>query len=245
MVTLQKIIEPMFDELYHSFLDDDDPYLKKEDWRPLFNPSPNQDEDYCGYALQSGDKIVGMLGMLFCKRTIGGIERRICNLHSWYVNEEFRAYSLMLMRPALRLKDHTLTDFTPTRQVCEISKKLGFQSLDSRLTLLMPIRSPRGSAEVQFCEDTTSVVSQLSDSDGRLLEDHHYNHSGHLLVTEGDAYCLVVFNRVERHALPYCHIHYISNKPMFARHERAIRKRLLQKTNGRYIAVLHRSQHRQ
>ena len=42
------------------------------------------------------------------------------------------------MRPALRMTDDTLTDFTPTPEVCIIAKRLGFRELDSSLRILLP-----------------------------------------------------------------------------------------------------------
>ena len=114
----------MFDAIYSSFLDDGDRFLTKDDWRHLFSPSKATD-GCCGYALLDKDRIVGILGMLFSYRTVRGVERRFCNLHSWYVLPAYRGKSLTLMRPALRLRDCTLTDLTPTDAVCEINQRLG------------------------------------------------------------------------------------------------------------------------
>ena len=227
----------MFDEVYASFLADDDPHLGKDDWRWLFTLSPHQDEDYCGYALLDGGKIVGMLGMIFSKRSINGNVTRFCNLHSWFVKDAHRGHSLRLMRPALRLTGHTLTDFTPTNRVCTISKKLGFKQLDSRLKILFPFHFPTGKCDVELIEDTNIIASRLNEADVRLMEDHKRDTFGHLMVQVDDVYCYMICNRVERHVMPYCHVHYISNKQLFARYETAIRQRLIRMSRSRFVAI--------
>jgi len=143
---------------------------------------------------------------------------------------------LALMRPALRLSGHTLTDFSPTDRVCAISKKLGFKRLDSRLRILLPSWRLAGHADVALNEDPAIIATRLTDADAKLLEDHRHDAFGHLLVEEGDSYCYTIFNRVERHAMPYCHVHYISNQDLFARHAQPIRRCMIKTTRGRYVA---------
>ncbi len=237
MVSMQKITAAMFDDLYSSYLDDDDPHLTKEDWRPLLAPATERSEEQAGFALIDEGRVVGMLGMIFSERTIAGQSRRFCNLHSWFVNEEYRGHSLLLMRPALRLKDHTLTDFTPTDRVCEISKRLGFKELDARLAILPPYPLARIRGGAEFVVEPSEIAKQLRETDVKLLADHKQDHFGHLLVREGERYCYLIFNRVERHVMPYCHLHYISDRDIFARHEAAIRRRLLRATRGRFVAL--------
>lgn len=237
MVALQKITAAMFDDLYGSYLDDDDPHLRKDDWRALLVPPGDNDEPGTGYVLRDGDKIVGMLGMIFSERMIEGVSRKFCNLHSWFVDDAYRGYSLMLMRPALRLTDHTLTDFTPTDRVCTISTRLGFRSLDSRLKILLPSPWTKGHSDIELVDDTDQIAGRLSAADLRLMRDHTRDRFYHLLVEDGDDYCYLIFNRVDRHVMPYCHLHYIGNKSVFARHESAIRKQILRTGGGRYVAM--------
>ena len=251
MAAIKKITASMFDDLYSKYLDDDDPHLRKDDWRALLVPKSEQEEDGTGYVLvdsenvngekvngeKDAEKIVGMLGMIRSRRTIGGSERRFCNLHSWFVDDDYRGYSLTLMRPALRLTDHTLTDFTPTDRVCAIAKRLGFEQLDSRLKILLPFSWGAGKRDVQLVDDTRLIASHLDEADARLMADHTRDRFYHLLVTDGDERCYLIFNRVDRHVLPYCHLHYISDKAVFARHQAAIRRHMLKMAGGRYVAV--------
>lgn len=237
MASIEKITASMFDDLYLKYLDDDDPYLRKDDWRALLVPKSEGEQDGTGYALIDDGKIVGMLGMIRSLRTIDGQQHKFCNLHSWFVDDDYRGYSLMLMRPALRLTDHTLTDYTATDLVCTISERLGFKHLDPRLTVMLPFSWGAGGRGIELVDDTREIEARLSDADRQLMADHTRDRFYHLLVTAGDAYCYLIFNRVDRHVMPYCQLHYISDAKLFARHQSAIRKHMLKMAGGRYIAV--------
>jgi hypothetical protein len=146
----------------------------------------------------------------------------------------------MLMRPVLRLSDHTLTDFTPTDRIVVISQRLGFSTMDGTLRVLLPFAFQRkvGAGERMITgQDGDAIRATLDRKDGHVFDDHQLPGIGHLVTTDQDEYCYVVYARVERYVTPYCYILYISNKPLFARHQAAIRSRLLRETGTRFIAV--------
>ena len=241
MVALEKIRDEMFDDIYSSYLDDGDRFLTKDDWRPLFSRSSAGEPGHCGYALVDGSRVVGVLGMLFSERNIAGRTARFCNLHSWYVDDEFRGKSLLLMRQALRLGDHTLTDFTPTEKVCAISTRLGFEPLDSAVRVLLPFggkstRAARDSA-IQITSDSNVIKANLSPSDSVLFHTHQVRHCEHLLVTHADQICYLICSNVDRYFLPYRQIHYISNKPLFEQALPQITTYLLAGSNAHFTAV--------
>jgi hypothetical protein len=237
MVTLEKITPSMFSDIYRSFLANDDPHSSEEDWRRLFFYPWAEDNDYYGHALVDSGSVVGVLGMVFSRRQWEGQAVRFCNLHTWHVKEEYRGRSLMLMRPALALKDHILTDFTATERVGEISKRLGFEQLDSTPRLLLPavFRGRRGN--VDAVDDPEELAGRLSAADVRIFHDHQEQPCQHLAFVDGKQTCYVVYSRVERHWLPYCYIHYVSNREMFGRHSLCIRKELMQRAAARYVAI--------
>ena len=82
MVELVKIQTPLFPNLYESFLRDDDPYSTEQDWRNVFDYRWESGHDHCGYALLDEGTVVGMIGMIFSERSIEGVTRRFCNLHT-------------------------------------------------------------------------------------------------------------------------------------------------------------------
>jgi hypothetical protein len=224
----------MFDEIYASFLDGD-PFLTKDDWRPLFSRR-NAPDDCCGYALLDKSRIVGMLGMLFSDRTVNGVSRRFCNLFSWYVNEH-RGKSLMLMRPALNLHDCTLTDLTPTNQVSDISQRLGFRPLDSRLRVLFPVERNRIPEDIDVIADRSRMRAVLNEADSRVFDDHQLPGIGHLVVQSAGDYCYVVYSDVARYRIPYAHVHYFSNRELFQAHTLCIREHITRSTSARFVAV--------
>ncbi|MCP4510160.1 MAG: hypothetical protein GY903_07980 [Fuerstiella sp.] len=230
MVALQKINDSMFDDIYREFLVDDDPDLTRDDWQRLFECRTETGQDCAGYALVDGSKIGGILGMLFNNRHVDGNERKFCSLHTWMVDPEYRGHSLLMMRPAMRLSDHTVNDFTPTTPVQRLSKRLGFKELDSALRVMLPYGGFGAKKEnVEFLSDRESVQAQLTGDDLKFFHDHQMPHIGHLLCSAGSDHCYLIYSRVTRWRLPYCHVHYISDPSIFAKNSIAIRKQILKK----------------
>lgn len=243
MVTLQRIDSSLFSNLYDSFLVDDDPLSTEQDWRHLFDYQWDTDQGHCGYALLDDGRVVGMMGMVFSDREIAGASRKFCNLHTWWVREDHRGRSLSLLRPVLKLDDYTITHFTPDDKVRAVTRRMGFNDLDSQLRILLPAGRPRVPSayrEPELLSDESAIESRLSDRDRKILLDHRPSGVGHLLISDGSRYCYLVFTHVVRHRLPYCHVHYISDRAMFARHEPMIRQWLLRHHRARFVAVDHR-----
>jgi hypothetical protein len=239
MVALQTIQDEMFDDIYGAFLDDGDRFLTKDDWRPLFSSPADVEPGHCGYALVDGSRVVGVLGMLFSERLLDERTARFCNLHSWYVEDEYRSKSLLLLRQALRLKDHTLTDFTPTERVAAISMRVGFRPLDAAVRILLPVgsRTKRLSADFEVTQDSECIEAKLTPCDLRLLHAHQVRQCEHFLVTKGDHYCYMVCSKVDRYFLPYLQIHYISNKSLFEQALPQIRTYLLSDSEMHFVAI--------
>ena len=237
MVALQKIDDSMFDDIYREFLADDDPELTRADWQRLFECRTETDQDCAGYALVDGSKIGGILGMLFSNRHVDGHERKFCSLHTWMVEPEYRGHSLLMMRPALRLSDHTINDFTPTAPVRKLSRRLGFKELDSTLRILLPCGgrdAERDDVEVLWNND--AIQNRLTGDELKFFHDHQASHIGHLLCSAGTDHCYVIYSRVTRWWLPYCHAHYVSNLSVFEKHSIAIRAQILCKEKATFLA---------
>ena len=240
MVCLKKIDSSLFSSLYTSFLIDDDPLSGEQDWRNVFDYQWDHEEGHCGYALLAEGEVVGMLGMVFSERYINGAPKKFCNLHTWWVREDHRGRSLSLLRPVLRLDEYTITHFTPCDKVRALSQRLGFETLDSQLKILLPsdvFRSNRLSDESSLIFDEEAIEEKLAERDQRILTDHRPYGCGHLLVRVGDDNCYLLYTHVQRHRIGYCHIHYISNMDVFAAQERAIRSSILRRHNVRFVAI--------
>lgn len=238
MLRVEKITSALFPKLYGAFLHDDDPLSGEQDWRNVFDYAWDLGEGYCGYALLDGAEVVGMLGMIFSERLIDGALQRFCNLHTWWVREDHRGHSLLLLRPVLRLQGYTVTHFTPCDRIRAVTKRLGFQDLDLHLKILLPVGLPSSQDyDCTIFDDEEVIQRRLPECQQRILQDHRPYRCGHLLLTSGHEHCYLLYTHVVRHRLPYCHIHYASNHEFFLRHERSVRAALHRRHRSWFTAV--------
>lgn len=240
MLFTTKITSSLFPELYETILRDWNANLSREQWQRAFTGRWECEEDYFGYALADGSRIVGMLGMLFSERFVAGRPMRFCNLHSWYVSPEYRSKSLALLKPVVALKDHIVTDFTPGPAVSAISKRLGFKPLKSDVLILPPMPPGVGRSRASVIElqgDNDPGAAQMEAADHRIYLDHLNLDCGHMVARDGDEYCYLVYSRIADRGLPYCLIHYVSNRQLFARQQKAIRKHLLDHGKSRFAVL--------
>ena len=235
MVKVRPFETSMLPEIYRALLRSHAPQASEHDWHRVFDRGTAADSEPPGYVLFDRDEVVGILGTLFSERTIDGVPRRFCNLHTWVVDETHRGHALLLMRPVLRLRDHTVTDFTPTRTVYEISKKLGFADLDDRMRVLLPAGPSRVSSEgLEITSDATRI-EQIDPSTATISRDHAG--CGQLLIADAAGRCHVVYTTVRKPLLHYCYLHYLSDPAVFRRHDPAARRALLAASDTSFVVV--------
>ena len=244
MVAVQKLDESMFDDIYRDFLIDDDPDLTRADWQRLFATREDTGQNCGGYALVDGSRIGGILGMLFSQRYLDDRVHNFCSLHTWMVKPEYRGSSLRLMRPALKLTDHTVCDFTPTTPVRALSRRLGFRDLDSSLRVLFPVPGVKSAVEkFEFLDDEKQICSQLPAEHRQLFDDHRAEHFGHLLFSVGSSQCYIIYSRVNRWRVPYIHVHFVSDMRQFSEHSVQLRT-YIGRSEKTHIVVLNERQTR-
>jgi len=238
MPSLVKITAAMFPELHASLLRELVPSPTEAVWRTAFDGRWT-DEDHFGHALSDGGRLVGMLGMLFSRRQWAGRTARFCNLHTWYVQPEYRGQSLLLMKPVLALRDHTVTDFTPSAAVAAISRRLGFSRLASQavvLPLLRPTAANRGETGAAW-QVIQPSATEMSPTDWQIYGDHQGLHCQHILLSHAHGYLYIVCPRIDRPLVPYCYVHYLSDRDRFVRHHATIRAELARRTACRLVVV--------
>ena len=230
----------MLPEVYDSLLRPWSPETPQSTWEHVFSPAWDVPDDRIGFAMTDGGRVVGMLGTIFSERSIGGRNEQFCNLHGWIVDPEYRSRSLTLMRPLLNLKGYTLTDFTSGTGVNAMMKRLGFTSIDTTATVLPTLltrgRSPRATVDA-MAGPPDQFADVLSPSDLRIYADHRELDCGHLLFRVDGSYCYLVYTRIDRHMMPYCLLHYISDRPLFAKHHATIRSHLMRAAGSRLVVV--------
>jgi hypothetical protein len=79
-----------------------------------------------GYLLATCGEVVGALLLICSTIRTGGTAIARCNLSSWYVDPEFRAYAPMLVARAIRHKDVTYTNVSPAPHTRPIIEAQGF-----------------------------------------------------------------------------------------------------------------------
>ena len=235
MVSLQPYDDSMFGDVYDRFLAEDDLALTREEWSRLFRCRSDTGAEHGGYVLLDGATVVGIQGMRFSARVIDGQEKKLCSLHSWMVEPEYRGHSLTMMRPLMRLKDHSIVDFSPTAPVREILRRLRFQELDASLRVLLPIPGRRA-RHLQFTNESDDVLCSLNENDARLFRDHRAPHIRHLRCSNANESCYLIYSRVTRWRANYCHVHYISDPEFFALHSTAIRREICRREHVRLVA---------
>ena len=238
MPELRQLVPADFEEIYRTFLASDDPRRTADTYRPMFASGVSLD-DRVGYGLVDRGRLVGILGTIASRRVWSGQAEVCCNLHSWSVLPEYRGYSLLLMRPVLRMADWTLTDLSPTRAVMAIGLRLGFRPLDGRLTILRPIRDrqDRQSSGVEICSERTKIRERARTDDPTVRAAIDDATLQPLLLTDEKGECLVLARRVDRDCRPHCHVHHVSDPARFVRWSVAARNALLELCGGNFVVV--------
>lgn len=187
--------------------------------RRMFFPIWTEQENYYGFVLESAGQIVGFLGTLFTLRDINSEQHKICEIHSWYVKDQFRNESLKLLMPILGMKKQTIVNLTPTQPVYDLSKKLGFLNLESKLVQVFPIPTLRLlKRECQVITDKNLIYKYLSDKERKIFDDHLNLPCEHFVVVSltSNDYSYFIMKKLQRRWFePFGRIIYISNKDIF------------------------------
>ena len=238
MPELKRVDASMFEDVHALLLEFENPRVTEDQWRSLFVPRWNADEGYAGYALTDGGRVVGFLGYVFSSREIEGRAERFCNLSSWIVKPEHRADSLKLLLPALKLREHTVTNLTPRPSVAVILEKLGFRRLETGVRVVPPLPFGPG----RGCEVTTDrreIAGALRGREAVLFRDHADLPCGHVLMREADASCYLVHTKRRYRGIGFTHVHHLSDPEVFARNVGSVRG-LLARVNGTPVTMVDR-----
>ena len=241
MVLLKQVDLTVFPQIY-PLLQKLDPELSAAEWHSLFTQPWHQPKDYCGHGLFDGDEMVGFLGLIFSRRNIDGQIENFCNISSWIVKEAYRGHSISLMRPLRKLENYTFTRLSPSHRVVTISKKLGFQELDTQIAAL-----PNFLAKIEFNQklkittDSALILSKLQSQEQSLLQDHSSCvRCHHLLAEANEEHCYIIFTIVKNAEFPYGYIQYLGNPELFARYSLVIRKAISKISETLLVLIDHR-----
>ena len=226
-LTVEKATGSDFERVHPLLREFDVPRLTREDWRRLFTSNWKSPEDFCGYLLLSDGRVEGFLGLLFSTRTINGKTEKFCNMTSWIVRDQYRSQSLRLLLEALKLKDYTFTNFTPSPTVSRILRQLGFTELKTNERILFPaLNGSAGRSKYQCCLGLETIRGELSKADRAIFDDHRNLPCRHLLVSSDDDYCYLVFKNRMHRRLPFARAQYVSNGRLFKEAAGSVRNQI-------------------
>jgi len=212
----------------------------EEKGRKIFGYQWERDETHCGLILMDGDRTVGFLGMIFSRRRINDQVEKFCNLTSWYVHEDYRNRAISMILFLHGMKDYTITDLTPAKNVYKIQNKLGFKDLDAAGRLLLPfgrrLFQPKH-PDANLIHDPTAIEQKLDGQNLKIFRDHQPYDCFHFLLTDRNRYCYIVYTKLRRKRIPYAHLHYISDPDLFELAYRDIRRSILSEAGGYFLLI--------
>jgi len=239
LVKVQKVDCANFKDI-HDILADIWGPGSEEKGRKIFEYQWERDETHCGLILRDGDRTVGFLGMIFSRRRINDKVEKFCNLTSWFVHKDYRSRAISMILPLQGMKDYTITDLTPAKNVYKIQNKLGFKDLDAAGRLLLPfgrrLFQPKYSAST-MTHDSAEIEKKLEGQDLKIFKDHQKYPCFHFLLADPNRHCYMVYTKLKRKRIPYAHLHYISDPDLFALAYRDIRNAILSHARAYFLLV--------
>jgi hypothetical protein len=208
--------------------------------KKVFGYQWERDETHCGLILIDGDRTVGFLGMIFSRRLINDRVEKFCNLTSWFVCKDYRSRAIFLILPLHALKDYTITDLTPSKNVYKIQNKLGFKDLETKGRLLLPfgrrLFQPKYSP-INLTHDLAAIEQRLEGQNLKIFNDHKHYRCFHFLLTGKDGYCYIIYTKLRRKRIQHAHLHYISDPDLFALAYRDVRKSILSHAKANFLLI--------
>jgi hypothetical protein len=195
------------------------PQIAPAAWRPLFEYDWIADKPDLGFVLvDAAGAIGGFLATIYADRDTPQGRVRFCNVSSWAVLPEQRAYALMLVREVLGRRDCVITNLSPSPEAQAFFLRLGFEPLEDAKLVWLPFANPgslRPRARTHI-EDDPRRLAQLLDARGRrILADHP--RCRHLAVESGGAVSHVVRIVRRKRGVRVSEILYCSDTALLAR----------------------------
>lgn len=126
-----------------------------------------------GYMLAHGDRVAGVVLLIFTAGMNGDDQSIRCNVSSWYVAPEFRALAPLLVHRALRHKQVTFINTSPADNTLPTIQAQGFERFCNGVFAAAPALSTRGwTGKAIRLADTARPQDYLPDFEVVLLREH-------------------------------------------------------------------------
>lgn len=218
MAEVIKATLEQFDRIYPLLEHFEIAGMDSEAWRMLLGQRWSERYDHFGYALVDSGRYVGFLGTFFRDVELNNSPHTICNLFCWYVMEEYRQQSLLLMLAVLREPDLTITSLTPSEEASLVLKQFRFSMLEDSVFVVPLTPVPSLSRGYRIVHSRKEMAELLADEERLLLERLGDAWCSHLVVQDvrnPDDYSYVVFNRVRKRGVPFTQVYHVSNVKIF------------------------------
>lgn len=199
------------------------------DWARSVEVPWDVDAPNRGFLLRDGDTVVGAYLAFYSRRWIGGRMERFCNLGAWCVLPAYRRHSIRLLKALLVQDGYTFTDLSPSGSVVPLNTRLKFRFLDTTTALVPNLPWPFWPGRQRISSDPAVLERTLTGDDLRIFRDHAGTAAArHLVLTDGDQWCYVVYRRDRRKNLPlFVSFLHVSNPDLFRRKQRVLGRHLL------------------
>jgi len=220
-------IKPIYDEDLHEialFLNQNlNSRISYEIWMSAFRQSWAKKKPNNGFMIKNNNNLAGVLGAIYSDQIIEGIERKICNLTSLFVEEEYRGRTFELFTRCLSQKECEFTNFTANEAVEKICRLLKFRKLKVGYYVVphFPLNLSSGVCSIP--------VERAGDVLGGETLRAYRAHCGFawletVIFGRNGGYCLLIYRRgqISRLKLPAATILYVSDPTFFLRYSRSI-----------------------
>ena len=210
-------------------------------WAAAMVPPWGGDFPNYGFMLTSGGDVVGANLAFYSVRMIHGEAEPFCNLGALCVREDARAHTFRLIRAILRQPGYHFTDLSPSGNVVDVDKRLGFRELDTatEVSINVPWALPRS---VRVVSDLDEIEPLLTGKDLKIFHDHRRALAArHFVLVRGDERCYVIFRKDKRKKIRvFASILYIGNPRLYRAAAGQVASHLLLK----HGAILSLTEHR-
>lgn len=214
----------------------------REFWENIFDclrkrSAPAEFPRY-GFLIESDDKIVGVLLMIFSTIWDGETPKTRCNVSSWYVEKEFRGYAQTLVSQVLKYKKVTVFNVSASRHTYAMAEIRGFKRSSDGMFVSIPVLSRAPVAgPVRVLDAHILPDVPFDPHDRALLIDHaEYGCTSLWCVTRERAYPFVFRPRYLKKFVPAAQLVYCRNLDQFVRFARPIGLHLAR--NRQFLVML-------
>ena len=189
-------------------------YPVRSHWEKLFLKRHwGTENDIIGYVICDNKNIVGYLGVILSPISLPTAKNnRICNISTWYVEPQYRQYSLFLLKKVLEMKGVTWTNLTPSASAYQLFLRYGFKPFATHQRVILPLPKLVCNSSIIINQD---IIPHLDAVNKQIYLNHKGLNCIHVLLRGKHACCYLILVKTQYKKLPVAKIYYVSNKENF------------------------------